>query len=180
MKKKEYQKRLEKEKRDLRQFNQEGFNIKTFVYIALGVIGFVFLMFAFTKIKTGEWNLFTKKNSFKYTAEIQDTKILCGSILNRDNSEYFVLAFSMKEDDSMIYESVVETYKNSSKAIPLYKVDFSNSRNDICKGDSLNITNDVTTLKLVTPTLIKVKDGKIIEDHTSYDSIKNVLFSYLD
>ena len=180
MKKKEYQKRLEKEKRDLKQFNQEGFNVKTFIYIALGVIGFVFLMFAFTKIKTGEWNLFTRKNSFKYSAEVQSTKILCGSILNRENSEYFVLAFPMKEDEAVLYESVVERFNNSSKAIPLYKVDFSNSRNNICKGDALSITNDVTNLKLVNPTLAKVKDGKIIETYTDYDSIKNVLFSYSD
>lgn len=180
MKKKEYQKKLEKEKKDLRQFNQEGINTKSFIYITLGVVGFVFLMFAFTKIKTGEWNLFTKANGIKYTAEVQNTKILCGSILNREDSEYYVLSYEMQEDNAILYESIVERYKSSSKAIPLYKVDLSNSRNNMCKGESLSITNDVTTLKLVVPTLAKVKDGKIIETYTDYDSIKNILFSYVD
>ena len=182
MKKKEYQKRIQKEKEDLKAFKNknEGLNVRAFIYITLGVVGFVFLMFAFTKIRTGEWNLFTRKNSFKYEAEVQSTKILCGSILNREDSEYYVLAFPMKEDNAVLYESVVERYKSSSKAIPLYKVDFSNSRNNICKGDSLVITNDVTTLKLVNPTLAKVKDGNIVETHTDYDSIKNILFSYSD
>ena len=180
MKKKEYQKKLEKEKKDLRQFNQEGINAKSFIYITLGVVGFVFLMFAFTKIKTGEWNLFTKANGIKYTAEVQNTKILCGSILNREDSEYYVLSYEMQEDNAILYESIVERYKSSSKAIPLYKVDLSNSRNNMCKGESLSITNDVTTLKLVVPTLAKVKDGKIIETYTDYDSIKNILFSYVD
>ena len=182
MKKKEYQKRLQKEKENLREYNKknEGINIKTFIYITIGVVGFVFLMFAFTKIKTGEWNLFTKSNGIKYSAEVQSTKILCGSILNREEEEYYVLAFPMMEDEAVLYESVTERYKNSSKALPLYKVDFSNSRNNICKGESLAITNDVTTLKLVVPTLAKIKNGKIIETYTNYDSIKDVLFSYLD
>ena len=182
MKKKEYQKRIEKEKRDLREFNNknEGINVRTFMYITLGVVGFVFLMFAFTKIKTGEWNLFTKSNGIKYSSEVQTTKILCGSILNREDSEYYVLAFEMQEDNASLYESVVERYKGGHDTLPLYKVDFSNSRNNLCKGDSLSLTNDVTSLKLVVPTLIRVRNGQIVENYTSYDSIKNVLFSYVD
>ena len=182
MKKKEYQKKLEKEKRELREYNElnHGINVKAFLIISLCVVGFVFLMFAFTKIRTGEWNLFTKKNTVTYKAEVQTTKILCGSILNREDSEYYVLAFEMQEDNASLYESVVERYNSGSNTLPLYKVDFSNSRNNLCKGDSLSLTNDVTSLKLVVPTLIRVRNGQIVENYTSYDSIKNVLFSYVD
>ncbi len=182
MKKKDYQKRLEKEKKDLRDFNSrnEGINVKTFIYITIGVVGFVFLMFTFTKIKTGEWNLFTKPNQVTYSAEIQDVKILCGSILNREDEEYYVLAFEMKEDSASLYESVIEHYNNASNKIPLYKLDLSNSRNGLCLSDTPNITNDITNLKLSIPTLIKVRGGNIIESYTSYDSIKNTLFSYVD
>ena len=182
MKKKEYQKRLEKEKRDLREYNKknEGVNVRTFVYITIGVVGFIFLMFAFTKIKTGEWNLFTKKNSVTYTAEVQSTKILCGSILNREDPEYFVLAFEMQEENAILYETVVERYSNSLTGMPLYKVDLSNSRNAICKGESISNKDDITSLKLSVPTLLKVKEGKIMESYTDYDSIKNILFSYVD
>lgn len=182
MKKKDYKKKLEKEKKDLRDYNEknEGINTKTFIYITIGVVGFILLMFVFTKIKTGEWNIFTKENSFKYGAEIQNTKILCGSVLNREDSEYYVLGFNMQDDNASLYESIVEKYNGSKDKLPLYKLDLSNSRNNICKSDTLNITSDITTLKLVTPTLIKVKDGKIIENYTNYDSIKNHLFSYVD
>ena len=182
MKKKEYQKRLEKEKKDLREYNKNnaGINYKTFIFITLGVIGFVFLMFAFTKVKTGEWNLFTKENSIKYSAEVQTTKILCGSILNREDKEYFVLGYEIEEDNASLYESIVERYNNASNKLPLYKVDLSNSRNNICKGDKNNITNDVTTLKLSIPTLLKVKDGKIVDSYTNYESIKKILISYVD
>ena len=182
MKKKEYKKRLEKEKRDMREYNKknEGVNVKAFIYITIGVVGFILLMFAFTKVKTGEWNLFTKENSIKYSAEVQSTKILCGSLLNREDSEYYVLAYEMQEDSASLYETVVERYNSASSKLPLYKLDLSNSRNNICKGDNVNITNDVTTLKLSIPTLIKVKDGKIVENYTNYDSIKNILFSYVD
>ena len=181
MKKKEYQKKVEKEKREIREFREanHGINMKTFAYISLGVIAFVLLMFVFTKIKTGEWNLFTKENFASYSASIQSTKILCGSILNREDSEYFVLAYDMQSDNASMYEAIVERYKNTGSGGQLYKVDLANSRNNICKSDSLSITNDVKTLKLVIPTLIKVKDGKIVENYTSYETIKNTLLSYI-
>ena len=180
MKKKEYQKRLAKEKRDLKDYRESnaGINVRTFTYITIGVVAFVLLMFVFTKIKTGEWNLFTKENAVNYTAEVQDVKILCGSILNRKESEYYVLGYQMKEDNASLYETVIEKYNGASNKLKLYKLDLSNSRNNICLGDSLNITSDVSNLKLTIPTLIKVKDGKIVESYTSYETIKNVLFSY--
>ncbi len=182
MKKKEYQKRLEKEKRDMKNYKESnaGINTKTFFIISISVVGFILLMFVFTKIKTGEWNLFTKENSVTYSAEVQDVKILCGSILNRMDPEYFVLAYEMKEDSASLYETIVERYSNLGRGGKLYKLDLGNSRNSICKGDNLNITNDLTNLKLIVPTLLKVKDGKIVENYTGYDSIKNILFSYVD
>ncbi|MBQ8891957.1 MAG: hypothetical protein IJ068_03725 [Bacilli bacterium] len=181
MKKKEYQKMLEKEKRERKEYKESnaGMNGKTLIIITIGVILFIFLMFAFTKIKTGEWNLFTKQNSVTYRAEVQDVKILCGSLLNRTEEEYYVLAYEIQNDNSTLYETIIERYNSASSSIKLYKLDLSNSRNNICKGD-LNLTNDVTTLKLNAPTLIKVKNGTIVENYTDYNQIKNILLSYVD
>ena len=179
MKKKEYQKMLAKEKKERKEYKESnaGINLKTFITISICVIAFVLLMFAFTKIKTGEWNLFTKENSVTYSAEVQDVKILCGSVLNRKDDEYFVLAYDISDDSSALYETVIERYNSASSKPKLYKLDLSNSRNNICKGD-LNITNDVTNLKLSVPTLIKVKNGSITENYTNYDAIKNTLLAY--
>ena len=181
MKKKEYQKKLAKEKRELKEYRESnaGMNVKTFGLIAVGVVAFFLLMFVFTKIKTGEWNLFTKENSVTYKAEVQDVKILCGSILNRKESEYFVLAYEMQEDNASLYETVIEQYNSASNKLKLYKVDLGNSRNNICRGDTINISNDVTNLKLTVPTLIKIKDGNIVENYTSYETIKSTLFAYV-
>jgi len=182
MKKKEYKKRLEKEKREMREFNSmdSDTSIKNGLIIAGCVVGFVLLMFAFTKIKTGEWDLFTKENDITYKAEIQTTKILCGQTLNRSDSEYYVLAYETGEDTVSLYDSVLERYNASSKALPLYKLDLSNSRNGICKSDTLNISNNISELKLSVPTLIKVVNGNITESYKSYDEIKNKLLSYVD
>ena len=181
MNKKEYKKKLEKEKRELREFRESEVNssIKTGVIITICVVGFVLFMYAFTKIKTGEWNLFTNKNDITYKAEVQTTKVLCGSVLNRSDTEYFVLAYELAEDSVSLYESIIERYNNSLKGLPLYKLDLSNSRNNICMSDTLKISNNVSELKLVVPTLLKVKDGKITESYTSYDKIKDILLSYV-
>lgn len=182
MKKKEYKKKLEKEKREMREFRESdsGTNLKTGLIIAASVVGFVLLMFAFTKIKTGEWELFTKKNDINYVANAQTTKILCGSILNRSDSEYLVLAYKLKEDSVSLYDSLLERYNTGKKNLPLYKVDLSNSRNNICVGENVNISNNISELKIKEPTLLKIKDGKIIESYTEYETIKTNLLSYVD
>ena len=181
MNKKEYKKKLEKEKRELREFREmdTSTSIKTALIIAACVVGFVLFMFAFTKIKTGEWDLFTRKNETIYKAEIQSTKILCGSILNRGDSEYYVLAFEMSEDNASLYGSLMEKVNTTSK-LPIYTLDMSNSRNNICIGDSLNIVSNSSELKLVAPTLLRVKDGQIISSYTTYETIKNELLSNVD
>ena len=82
MKKKEYKKNLEKEKKAMKDFQDTDAtkSIKTGVIIAVSVLAFLGIMFAFTKVKTGEWNLFTRKNNITYSAEAQTTKILCGQV----------------------------------------------------------------------------------------------------
>lgn len=182
MKKKEVHKRLKKEKQAMREFSSNDLNknVKNGIIITICVLGFVFLMFTFTKIKTGEWNFFTRENNIVYTAEIQTEKILCGSILNRNQEEYFVLAYNMADDNASLYQSIIEKYNNATSKISLYQVDLSNSRNNICLGETLNIVNDVTTLKLVNPTLLKIQNGKIISSYSDYTQIKNVLNSYVD
>ena len=155
-------------------------NIKNVIIITCCVLAFIGLMFVFTKIKTGEWNLFTKENNIFYTAEAQTEKILCGSILNRSDEEYYVLAYQMQEDNASLYQSIIEKYNSSSRKISLYQLDLSNSRNNICLSDNLSITNDVSTLKLVVPTLLKVKNGQIVSTITNYDQIKNELYTYVD
>ncbi len=182
MKKKEMQKKLKKEKVSMREYemNSTNKNVKNGVIIACSVIAFIGLMFVFTKIKTGEWNLFTKENNINYTAEVQTEKITCGSILNRSDEEYLVVAYEMDEDSASLYQSIIEKYNNSSKKIPLYQLDLSNSRNNMCLADDLVVTNDVTTLKLVVPTLLKIKNNKVVSSLTNYDSIKNELYTYVD
>ena len=126
------------------------------------------------------YNYLQRENSITYTAEIQNTKIICGSILNREDNEYFVLGYEMNEENATLYETIIERYNSSSNKINLYKLDLGNSRNSICKGDSLNISNDLTNLKLTVPTLLKISNGQIVENYTDYNSIKNKLLSYVD
>ncbi len=182
MKKKEIKKKLEQEKKRMREFETSSLssNVRNGLIISVCVIAFVFLMFTFTKIKTGEWNFFTKENFITYAAEIQTEKITCGSILNRKDEEYFVLAYDMKADNASLYTSLTEAYNNATKKISLYKVDLGNSRNQICQGDTLSITNDVKNLKLTNPTLLKVKNGKIVATINNYDEIKIELHKYVD
>ena len=168
MKKKEYQKQLAKEKKELKdlQLGDKEKNIRSVIIITVSVLAFFFLI--------------TRKNNTTYTAEIQTTKILCGQVLNRSEKEYFVLAYDISDDTVMLYDSILERYNNASSKLPLYKVDLSNSRNNTCKSDKLTISNSVKELKFQVPSLVKVKNGIVVDSYTSYDTIKNTLLSYVD
>ena len=124
MKKKEYQKQLAKEKKELKdlQLGDKEKNIRSVIIITVSVLAFFFLMFAF----------------------------------------------------------ILERYNNASSKLPLYKVDLSNSRNNTCKSDKLTISNSVKELKFQVPSLVKVKNGIVVDSYTSYDTIKNTLLSYVD
>ena len=90
MKKKEMQKKIKKEKQDMRAYNlsDSDKNIRNGIIIALSVIIFIALMFVFTKIKTGEWKLFTKENNIFYTAEAQTEKIILNNTITINNRLY--------------------------------------------------------------------------------------------
>ena len=182
MKKKEYKKRMEKEKQAMRDFqeNDTTKNIKNGIIITAVVLVFLLLMFVFTKVKTGEWNLFTRKNNINYAAEAQTTKILCGQVLNRSEDEYFVLAYEMDEDTSSLYDSIIQRYNEVTDKLSLHTLDLSNSRNGSCKADKINVSNNIKELKLSVPSLIRVKGSKVVASYTDYDAIKNTLYSYVD
>ena len=79
----------------------------------------------------------------------------------------------------MLYDSILERYNLGTTILPLYKLDLSNSRNNICMADSVKLSNNIEELKLQVPTLIKVKDGKITNSYTTYEKIKEVLLNYV-
>lgn len=173
MKKKEMlkeQKRLKEQKKEkMLDFNDKD-DIKKIVYISLGVVIFIGLVFVLINLFNGTWNLFSRKNDDP--TSIDGYLLMCGTIFNKTDDEYLVLAYDIKNDDESIYGVLMETYKGD---LPIYYLDLKSGFNKTCLGDKNNFVNDSTKIKFASSSLLHIKDGKIIKSYTTKEQIKSYL-----
>lgn len=111
--------------------------------------------------------------------EIDSTKITLNNLLNRKESEYYVLA--TKESDNsqvnylMLYNNYINEYTKDEKALKFYNVDLNDALNKTYIGEELNISNEISKIKLNDEVLFKVKDGKIEKYFVGSKDILKVL-----
>ena len=166
------QKRLKKERKEASQLFGDEKEVYNVFKIALGVILFVALSFVIVNIFKGNLNIFNKKNL--KTEGIDNTMVMVGTMLNKSDSEYYVLAYDMNDDTNPFYSALVNNYSGEKT---LYKLDLSSGFNTAYIGSESNITTDFTKLKLSGPTLLVIKGDKIISSYTKDDDITKYLSS---
>lgn len=111
----------------------------------------------------------------KEPATIQYTSILLGSILNRKENVYYVLA-SMKDDENISgYNDLISTYEKKENSNKIYYVDMSDGMNSSYIGNQENISNNLSELILKDTTLFKIENGNITEHYSNKDDITKVL-----
>ena len=116
-----------------------------------------------TKDKYQDDNTTTTTTEPSYDA----TVILADDALKQKETEYMVVFVDKSKDDASYITSLISGYKGDSK---IYTVDLSNKMNkDYYNESSLRNLPMPTTIeglkecKVINPTLIKVKKGKIVE-----------------
>ena len=172
MKKKEMlkeQKRLKAEKNvKLLDFNDKN-DVKTVVYISIGVVLFIGLIYLIINIANGTWTSYNRQNP---TVGIDTKLLMCGTLFNRTDKEYLVLAYNIKNENDVVYSAMFESYKGE---LPLYYLDLESGFNKHCVGDKSNLVNDSTKIMFNKQTLLYIKDGKIVKSYTEKDKIKDYL-----
>lgn len=163
-----------KEQKRLKSARNEKFidfndsdDIKKVIYITIGVLLFIGLVFVFINIFNGTWNLFSRKND--EVVEIDSSLLMCGTLFNRADDEYLVLAYNINNEDDSLYSQFVDEY---NKRPPLYYLDLESGFNKSCIGEKNNLVNDSTKIKFASQTLLHIKDGKIIKTYTTKEKIK--------
>lgn len=108
---------------------------------------------------------------------IDSSKIVLGQLLNRSEKEYFVLA--TKSDDSNysrtnymdLYNNYINVYSQKDEALSFYYVDLNNALNKKYYSEELNITEEISNMKLNDDVLFRIKDGKINKTYVGKDKI---------
>ena len=164
------QDRLKKEKKMLQEDIKKEDLIKSLVVITLGVIAFLGIAYFGMNVIKGNIKFGKEETKIDDTVE---KAVICGTLFNQDESEYYVLAYSFSDDDTKkIYSGVMSMYSGT-----IYQLNTDSGLNKSCVGEKLVVNNDISKLQLTSPTLLQIKDKKIIKSYTTYEDILKVLSS---
>ena len=147
---------------------EDEMSIIKFLKIIIAVL-IIFVLFTFiTKI-------ITNKEKNDETTNIQYDKILVGSILNRPESDYYVLVISKDDENALVYTNLISTYKAKSEHRRFYTADLADEFNKIYVADTnnLNVTA-IDDIRFAETTLLHISDGKIVSSRVG-DNIKSYL-----
>lgn len=169
MKKKEMlkeQKKLKMAQREkLIDFSEKDDILKV-VYITLGVLIFIAIVFVVINLINGTWSTLKRQNE---TTALDESIVMCGTMFTRPDKEYLVLAYNVNNSDDVLYASLFDSYEGD---LPLYYLDLESGFNKSCLGEKNNLVNDSTKIKFASQVLLHIKDGKIIKSYTTKELIK--------
>ena len=160
------QKRIKKERKQASQLFNDEKEVYSVFKIALGVIVFLGLSYLIVNIFKGNINIFNKKNI--KTEEFDSSMVMVGTMFNKSDDEYLVVAYDMSDDTNSYYTALVNNYSGSKS---IYKLDLSSGFNKNFVSDKTVINNDLEYLKLSNPTLLVIKGNEILSSYTKEEEI---------
>ena len=163
------QKRLKQQQKEaaiLFKDDKEVFNV---FKIALGVLLFIGLAYVGINIINGNWNILTKDN--KKATEIDTQMVIAGTMFNKEDDEYYVLAYDMQEKSQVMYAALASNYTGTKH---LYLLDLSSGFNTSFISDKTVVSNDLSKLKFGGPTLLVIKGDKITKSYLTENDIVKV------
>lgn len=167
-----------KVKRNLYKTNSGNAQYSTIIKITIGVVLFIGLVYLITALVTGEIKLGNNKDNIPKDVTIQYEEIISGGIFNRKDKEYYVLLFNFTDTFASYYLSVKDTYAEKDNALNVYIVDLEKKINkEIILEDDQQYTkypNNYADLKVSSPTLLKIKDHRVIDRIIGRDDILNL------
>ena len=162
------QKRLKQERREVENLFQDDKEVYKVFKIGLGVLLFIGLVFVLLNIFNGNWNLFTQKNTAK--TEIDSKMVIAGTLFNKEEEEYLVLAYDMKDEKYDFYGALTSNYNSTPN---LYYLDLSSGFNKKFIDSRTIISNDLDKLRFSSATLLFIKGDKITKSLTTEQEIVN-------
>lgn len=144
------------------------------IKISLGVMIILALTYFVTAIATGEIKLGNNKKIEETETNIQYEEIIAGQIFNRSDKDYYVLLFDFTDTYASYYLSLKDTYTQKDKSLSVYIVDLEKQINKEIVSEDGNAkvyVDDIKKLKVSNPTLIRIKNHKVVQSIEDKDKI---------
>ena len=177
MNRKQLLKNLKNEKKARRNIEDSENYVTRFIGTIFGVLVFLVIGYLLIGIFVTKTIKFGKKDEEKTAVTIDSSIILLSNILKQVEAEYMVVIYDINDTDNKTISNYINLYKGKHTASTIYSVDSKNKMNAkyIVEKDSNKEAKSIEELKVVSPTLIKVVDGKITEYHEGKDEVKSIL-----
>ena len=153
---------MKRNKRHYKTTTSKELDYKRVIKIGVGVVLVLVIVYLVTAIASGEIKLNNKKVEEKTT--IQYEEIFAGEAFNRNASEYYVLFCNSSDSYASYYLNLIKSYRSQENSLPFYTVDIEKKMNNDY------VTNE---LKIENPTILKIKDSKIVDTITGKDNVSN-------
>ena len=171
---------IKNKKEEQKKVENDTYSIKNLILIIL-VISVVFGLFYLITclfVKPVEEN-----NINNEVTEFDSTKITLGNLLDRSEDEYYVLAtkeslydsYNLKINYSELYNNYINSYTSNEDSLQFYYVDLDDALNKSYISDKLNISNEISELKLNDEVLFKIKNGEIEQSYVGSSDILEAL-----
>lgn len=157
-------KNIEKYEKHIGNENNE---IRTLIKIFVGVVIFFVLAYVLMGVITGE----IKFKQQKQEVVIQYKEILAERTFKQKDKDYFVVFYNFGEEDAFLNVLLQEASYTGS----VYEVDLDKKFNSTYIGEVNTKPASLKDLKVKSPTLIRITNGKAQKVVTGVSSIKNYI-----
>ena len=158
--------------------SDEEIEIIGFIKVILVVIVCIAGIYLFTRIFVTKdlLNKDKKEDEVAEEAKINYDFMNLGMMFNRPYTEYYALLYDADASNAGYYTSVGSNYAGSEKSIKIYFVDLNSPFNQAYVSEETNpAAKTASELKVKFPTLIKIKNGKIVKYLEDKDKITEEL-----
>ena len=150
--------------------NDKPLSTKSFITLIIVILVCFAILYILTGVfVTKEIKWFNKSN--KTTEEVAEitNKILASDSLKQSEDKYYVYFYNVKEEDSEVKSSVSRIREK------VYRVNLKDDFNSNYVGTPSGVVEDINNLKVESPTVIKVENGKISAFYNGKEEIKIAL-----
>lgn len=153
--------------------------IKTFIIIVVVITILIGLIYGLTELLKKDNNI----EDAIVAGKINYDRVSIGTMLNRPYDEYYVIIYDSSSNEAIINSTLISQYtskSNEDNYLKIYFCDLGNKiNNDFYNVNEDNVSNPnaktIEELDLGDLTLIKVKNGKIVNYVEGYDKIEKIL-----
>lgn len=147
----------------------KGIKLTIIVVLVLAIVYFL------TALAMGEIKFGRKEEEEKVVTSIQYEEIMAGQIFNRSDEEYYVIAFDFTDQFATYYLTLRDDYLKEDDHLPIYILDLEKKMNEgiLLQDDDDYIEQPtwVEDLKVSSPTLLRIKNHKVVSRITSRENI---------